>query len=211
MKTNKTNTLSERVKNQSSEQTNNNNPNNGDIKMTRQQRRKMEREMKKMNNKRSSSGTPKGTLLNSVLGFSITDFNTMNTYGSVPRLDNHSVIIRTQIKSSPVYQSILLMDVENNGVSSPSIVRLIHNVEKGMFDEKVVEELLYSVLSSYINSPNNSTKKTLNNQTRFTPQMNVSSELDPSVLEMFSEYLNKSSIEDVETLTSMITEFRKTG
>jgi hypothetical protein len=189
----------------------NQNPNNGESKMTRQQRRKMERDMKKGNNQRISSEKREDSEIYGGLGFSITDLNTVETYGVITKGFNLSKVQYSQRENLSIYENMFLVDVENNGISSPCIVRVIHNTEEGLYDEEVMRDMLKSTLSSYINSPKNTCRNTLNNRTRFTLVMGLGSELDSSVLEVLNEYLSESSDNDYDTLTSMTSEFGQTG
>lgn len=189
----------------------NNNPNNGGKKMTRQQRRYNERQMKKGNNQQPSSEKRKDLQYYGGLGFSITDLFTVETYGETISGFNHTKINYSQRENLSIYENMLLVDVENNGVSSPCIVRVIHNLERVLYDEEMVSDMLMSTLSSHINSPENTHRHTLNNRTRFTIVMGVGSELDSSVLDVLDEYLSEVSENDFDTLTSMNREFGQTG
>ena len=178
--------------------------------MTRQQRRKMEREQKKGNNRQPSSEKQE-IIKHRGLGFTICDLETIETYDVIPKGLNPSIINDTLRKSMSVYQNTFLLDVENNGVSSPCVIGIIHNVEEGMYDEEVMNDLLISVLRPFISSPNNNCRKTLNHNTRFRTVLCLGMELDSSVLDGLSEYLENSVVDDVEFLKSTIMEFGQTG
>ena len=194
-----------------SETNNNTNPNNGGQKMTRQQRRYNERQKKKGNNQQPSSEKRKDPQYYGGLGYSITDLKTIETYEKLLKGFNHTKINYSQRENLSIYENIFLVDVENNGVSSPCIVRVIHNTKRVLYDGEMMSDMLMSTLSSHINSPENTCRHTLNNRTRFTLVMGTGSELDSSVLDVLDEYLTESSVNDFDTLTSMTREFGQTG
>ena len=174
-------------------------------KMTRQQRRKIERDRKK-----NGVNTP-------------IDFNTM-IYGST--IVHWESLVKTgntlgyyispediqRVKKTDfVGESVFLVDVENRGVTTPSIVRIIHNSERSSYNPELSQELLMLGLTEMIQSSKNESRETLNDNTKFSVVMCSSSEIDSRVLEQLDVYVKESINNDFGHLKQLYREFKKVG
>ena len=176
--------------------------------MTRQERRKMERELKKRNGTQFIQDTNDESEYKGGLGFIIYDLNTLKTYDSIPRGVNPYGVEYTKLNSKSIYQTTFIVDVENDGLSSPCITHIIHNID---LDEVVMKDLFFSVLGDYINSPLNKCVRTLNTNTRFSIIMGIEFDLDSSLLDTLVEYLCELSESSLEDLKSLYPNFGLTG
>jgi hypothetical protein len=190
---------------------NNDNKTVGGSMMTRQQRRKMERKMKKQNHINTKVEVD-------VYGFTVSDQHTIGKYGIAPIATEESKIEKGRKSTNPVYLTEMVLKVDNSGDESLCVVGVVHNLKEGLSDEKVMFDLVFSVLGIGMEEWELRYPGTLTDSTRIKPLEGFGVELEPSVLHNLNEVLSELVEVNTRILEKAIisglcnhSEFRKTG
>lgn len=165
----------------------------------------MERDMKKRNRKNLNNTNP------GIYSSSLVHLETLKRTGQTLGSFLNPSEVKMVKKNDTVCESILLVDVKNGGISSSSIVRIIHDSEQHRFNPNLIQKLLMVELHKFITSDQNKSTESLNHETEFTLVMCKSSLLNPDVLNQLEEYLKDCIKNDVNTLLQMESEFKKVG